>query len=250
MSVFSLIPNRVFTLFFIIAICVAGALSQDTLTFLNEKNKSLEPLDKSSKLTFSKDKTNSNNDDSEIPKNEFSVWGGFSPNTTTNVIRWGSSVDTKYGILALRYARRFDTSKKINLKITSDFIPMAILNYPTTTIVQTAPNRFRIDNIKRSSYAFGPALGVQGNFRPYKKVKPFLNGGGGMLFFNRKIPDERATRLNFIVEFGGGVEISINKKRAITIGYKLSHISNADRGQSNPGYDNNLFYFGYTFLFK
>lgn len=241
---------RVSKLFFIILVCAVITFSQDNLTIQTEKNFKQINFEKSTKLTFLSDNTNPNNDDTEIPKNEFSVWGGFSPNTTTDVIRWGSSVNTKYGILALRYARRFDTSKKINLKFTSDFIPMAILNYPTTEIVQTAPNRSRIDRIKRSSYAFGPALGVQGNFRPYKKVKPFLNGGAGMLFFNRKIPDERATRLNFIVEFGGGVEISINKKRAITVGYKLSHISNKDRGQSNPGYDNNLFYFGYTFLFK
>ena len=43
---------------------------------------------------------------------------------------------------------------------------------------------------------------------------------------------------------------SLKEKRAVTVGYKYYHISNGDRGLQNPGFDNNVFYIGYTFFSK
>jgi hypothetical protein len=55
------------------------------------------------------------------------------------------------------------------------------------------------------------------------------------------------TRLNFATAAGGGVDFVTDSGRAFTIGYKFQHISNATRGNINPGFDQNLFYIGYTF---
>lgn len=183
-------------------------------------------------------------------KNEFSVWGGFSPDTTT-ALNIGTSVDARYVTTGFRYARRFDNGDKVNLKYTADIIPFSNLSFLRTEAVQIAPNGFQLQTVRHNSSAFGfVPLGIQANFRPKKRIKPFANAGGGILFFNDSIPNDLGRKTNFIVEVGGGLEVGLKNNKAITFGYKLTHISNAYRGQINPGYDNNLFYFGYTFFSK
>ena len=88
------------------------------------------------------------------------------------------------------------------------------------------------------------------NFRPRKKLQPFVEGSGGLLYFNKRTPNFIGTRFTFTADVGGGVEFNLNDKRAVTLGYKYYHISNGGRGIENPGFDNNLFYIGYTFFSK
>lgn len=182
----------------------------------------------------------------DLGKNELTVWGGFSPDSTVSLI--GRTPDARFGIVALQYARRFNNSDSVNLKYTADIIPAAFLNYPDFEISGTPPS-FRL--VRPTRYAFGAApLGLQINFRPRKNLQPFVAVTGGFLYFNQRIPNEIGTRFNFTADVGGGVEFRLDKKRAVTVGYKYHHISNANRGIFNPGYDNNLFYVGYTFFSK
>ncbi len=179
-------------------------------------------------------------------KNEISVWGGFSPDSIT-FLKWGRTRDARYGIVGVGYARRFNNSDKVNMKYTFDAIPLAVINFPINPVIQ--PDK--TVKTKRTAYGFGVMpIGIQANFRPRKKIKPFVRGGLGILYFNKKIPNEFGKRLNFIIEAGGGVEIGVEKNKAITIGYKLQHVSNAFRGRFNPGFDNNVIYLGYTFFNK
>ena len=182
----------------------------------------------------------------EPGKNEFSVWGGFSPDSTTSLI--GRTPDARFGIVALRYSRRFNKSDCVNLKYTADIIPAAFLNYPDIEIVRNPPS---IQPVRPTKYAFGAApLGLQVSFRPRKKVQPFISATGGFLYFSQRTPNFGGTRFNFTADVGGGLEIRLKEKRAVTVGYKYQHISNAERGIVNPGFDNNIFYLGYTFFSK
>lgn len=184
----------------------------------------------------------------EAGKNELSVWSGGSPDSTTSLI--GATADARFGILAVRYARRFNNNDAVNLRYTADFVPAAMLSYPFFQAVQTG-NTFRIDTVRRRAYAYGIApLGLQANFRPRKKVQPFVGASGGFLYFNKQVLDFNGTHFNFTVEAGGGVDFRMRKNRAVTLGYKYYHISNANRAVENPGFDNNLFYIGYRFLSK
>lgn len=185
----------------------------------------------------------------ESGKNELTVWGGFSPDSNTFIKAFGRTPDARFGIVALRYSRRFNNSDSFNLKYTADLVPAAFLNYPDAEIAATVPSSIRL--VRPTRYAFGVApLGLQVNFRPRKNMQPFLGASGGLLFFNKRTPNFTGTRFNFTTDVGGGVEFRLKEKRALTIGYKYYHISNADRGIANPGYDNNLFYVGYTFFSK
>lgn len=181
-------------------------------------------------------------------KNEFGVWAGASPASST-VFGIGRTPDARYGTIGLRYARRFNNNDAINLKYTVDAIPAAVINYPDFEFVQTGANAFRIERDRRTAYAFGVApLGLQINFRPRKKLQPFVNASGGMLYFDKQIPRAVGTRFLFTADLGAGLEFKLKNQRAITVGYKYLHLSNANRGFENPGFDQNLFYVGYSFI--
>lgn len=185
--------------------------------------------------------------DEELGKNEFTVWGGYSPDSSTLVKGIGRTEDARFGIVAFRYSRRFNNSDTINLKYTADLVPAAFLNYPDLDVVPGPPPTIRVERPTR--YAFGAApLGLQMNFRPRKKVQPFLGASGGMLYFNQRVPNFVGARFAFTADIGAGIEFRLKDKKALTVGYKYYHISNGDRGTENPGFDNNLFYVGYTFF--
>lgn len=186
-------------------------------------------------------------------KNELSVWGGFAPDMPRV---FGGSRPSSYGQVAFRYSRRIATSESLALKYTIDFIPLAVINYDRRPIVQTAPNTFVVQSSSTTNYAFGlTPVGFQLHFRRRSKVQPFISANAGLLIFNKTIPDDRSpvfpTRngkhLNFTLAGGGGVDFLTDAGRTFTVGFKFHHISNASTGNINPGFDQNLFYIGYTF---
>ena len=77
--------------------------------------------------------------------------------------------------------------------------------------------------------------------------QPFLNTQGGFLYFTEQVPVPESSQFNFTFSFGAGVQ-AFRGARALTLGYKFHHISNAQTGHYNPGIDSNLFYFGWSFL--
>lgn len=188
----------------------------------------------------------------ETGKNEFTVWGGFSPDSSTLIKGTGRVEDARFGVVAFRYARRFNNSDKVNLKYTADVVPVAFLNYRDIEI-QGSPTSlpFVVSSVRPTRYGFGASpLGIQANFRPRKKVQPFIEATGGFLYLNKRTPNFVGTRFQFTADVGGGIEFKLKEKRAFTVGYKYFHISNGNRGIQNPGFDNNLIYVGYTFFSK
>jgi hypothetical protein len=185
----------------------------------------------------------------ELGKNEFSFWGGFSPDSATFFPGLGRVPDARFGLVAFRYARRFDTSDTVNLKYTADAVPAAVLSYPDIAI-PPGPTTLPVA-VRETRYAFGVTpLGLQANLRPTKKYQPYLNIAGGMLIMNKSTPNFGGTRFQFTLDFGGGLEVRLKDRKAVSVGYKFYHISNGYRGLQNPGFDNNVFYVGYTFFSK
>jgi hypothetical protein len=175
-------------------------------------------------------------------RNEISVWGGYSPDSTTAIKAFGRTPDTRFGLVALRYVRRFNNGSAVNLKYTADLIPVAVMNFPDLATLAVT---------RKTAYAIGVTpFGIQANFRPAKKYQPFVDLSGGFMYFNKQVPNALGTKFHFTAALGGGVEIRTKKNRAVTLGYKYYHVSNGQRGEINPGFDNNLFYIGYTFFSK
>ena len=173
-------------------------------------------------------------------KNEVMVWGGFSPDSTTALRIFGRTADARFAIISFRYSHRFNTGDVVNIRYTADATPVAAVNFE-------AP--FTTPTVRTATYGFGFApFGGQANFRPRKKVQPFVGLSGGFLYFGKQVPGSLGTHFQFTAHVGGGVDIRLHNNKALTLGYKYFHISNWNRGIINPGIDNNIFYVGYTFL--
>jgi hypothetical protein len=242
------------SLFIIIALCPSVIFTQD-LSLSEQKTALVETSTNSGGNNAVVDKTTpqtSGTSDFD-EKNELSVWGGFAPDMPRV---FGGSRPSSYGQVALRYSRRIATSESLALKYTIDFIPLAVLNYDRRPVIQTAPNTFVVQSNSTTNYAFGlTPVGFQLHFRRKAKIQPFLSANAGLLIFNKTIPDDRSPvfpdrngkHLNFTLAGGGGVDFLSDAGRTFTVGFKFHHISNASTGNINPGFDQNLFYVGYTF---
>lgn len=192
-------------------------------------------------------------DDALNAKNEFAVLGGFAPDMPRII---SGSRESSFGHIAFRYSRRLATTKNLAIKYQFDAIPLAFLRYRTERLIQTAPNAFSYNRDRETAYGAGfTPLSFQLNFRRRTKIQPFITAGAGLLIFNKKLPDDRSNlrpnqvgrRLNFTPFFGGGVDFLTDNGRAYTVGFKFHHISNNSTANINPGFDQNFFYFGYTF---
>jgi hypothetical protein len=197
--------------------------------------------------TDAKDAASSDSSDgSDRAANEFGLWGGGSF-LTAGIS--GTSKNVKLGIVGLRYARLLAGGKVATVKYTADVFPLAVLSYLNKEAGQPAAGALskRPHSVVR---AIGSApLGLQINFRPQHNAQPFANFSGGCLYFNEVIPNEFGKQFNFTAEVGIGLQIMMPSRKAISLGYKLHHISNAGRGAVNPGFGSNLFYLGVS-LFK
>jgi hypothetical protein len=78
------------------------------------------------------------------------------------------------------------------------------------------------------------------------RARAFAAGHAGALVFAENMPVPAARRFNFVFDFGGGLELGSRRAGAVTLGYKLHHISNAWTARSNPGVDHHVFYLGFV----
>ncbi len=72
----------------------------------------------------------------------------------------------------------------------------------------------------------------------WKRVMPWLQGGGGLIWTNHKYPPNgpRGTSVwNFEPQFGVGIHYFVKPRQSITFGANAVHISNASLGDANPG---------------
>ena len=216
----------------------------------------------------------------EKSANEFGVWGGGSFSSPTLI---GTTEGTRLAVLALRFARVLARGDSLVFKYTVDAVPVASLSFPKGAQVFVngkaageapllddvfvEPGKYTVDAVPVASLSFpvfetfGSAarerrktitgaglspVGFQLNFRRRERVQPFVETSGGFVYFGERVPEERGAQFNFTADFGGGVQWKAGTRRAWTAGYRYQHISNGYRAQVNPGFDSNLFYFGFS----
>src|SRR6266700_2533183 len=70
---------------------------------------------------------------------------------------------------------------------------------------------------------------------------------GGGLAFARAMPEPAARSLNFLGSAGAGLRFGSRDRRSLIIGYRFTHLSNANTAAENPGFNAHVFYLGITF---
>lgn len=88
------------------------------------------------------------------------------------------------------------------------------------------------------------------NLVHWKRVMPWVQGAGGLIWTNHKFPPNGARRTsvwNFEPQFGLGIQYFVKPRQAITFAANAVHISSASLGDSNPGVNATVrFQIGYT----
>lgn len=75
---------------------------------------------------------------------------------------------------------------------------------------------------------------VRWNFTSAKRVSPYFELNGGVLFTNHKLP-VGTSNVNFVSGATLGVNIFTRLRRAISVDVRYAHISNAGLASPNPG---------------
>jgi lipid A 3-O-deacylase len=85
------------------------------------------------------------------------------------------------------------------------------------------------------------------NFTHGKKVAPFFEAIGGVIFTNKNFPPGDTAQINFNSGAGVGLNMFARNNRSIALDVRALHISNASLGNHNPGINASLqFTLGYT----
>jgi lipid A 3-O-deacylase len=119
----------------------------------------------------------------------------------------------------------------------------------TYNVITEVPPREVTTGGTYTGLSLTPVL-LRWNLVKWKRVMPWLQGGGGLLWTNHKFPPNgsRGTSVwNFEPQIGVGLHYFVKPGQSITFAANAVHISNASLGDSNPGVNATVqFQIGYT----
>lgn len=179
------------------------------------------------------------------PRHEFEFFGGYSPASSTLI---GTTENRQFIAAGFEYSYRCWRGESWSVSLTPGVLPAAILVQPAQYVFSRIAARVIAPH---DVYGFGVLpLGFTAHFARRHRLHPFLETRGGIIASTEPIPINApdATGVNFLFDFGGGLQWKTSDRYAIEFGYKFLHISNAGRTSFNPGVDNNVFYGGFSFL--
>lgn len=168
---------------------------------------------------------------------EVGIWGGGSVASSTAI---GSSTDFDFGLAALRYGRMLWSNGTLSFDWTIDAIPLALISLDRAAGTPAATGD------RELVYGAGLApIGFRIDYEGLGRVRPYFAASGGFLYFTERIP-ATGVKFNFTYDFGVGAQLFLDPSQALTFGYKYHHISNGGIGDSNPGFDSNILYAGFS----
>jgi hypothetical protein len=180
-------------------------------------------------------------------RNEFGVWVGSSLGLPSAL---GGSRERKIPLLiGLRYGRVLVASRSAALEYTFDVVPVAVVSGPKGGF--SNPGGLASPGGGRD-YVYGIGfvpVGFKFFLSPDHRIKPYLTVSSGPFYFTRQVPVPDSARFNFLSAAGGGVQIFVSSRRAITIEYRVGHLSNAGVGNLNPGFNSSTVHVGFS-VFK
>jgi hypothetical protein len=152
----------------------------------------------------------------------------------------------KFFLAAIRFQRTMLRFGPVHIRYVGDIIPIAVVTdnpdadafaFASDTVLRVGPGA------RTSVYGFGASpLGFE--ISPFRTgaVEVVAGGTGGFLAFSRPVPFRNARRFNYTFEFSAAARFFVRSSLAVTLGYRLHHMSNAGTGSINPGLDANVIY--------
>lgn len=172
----------------------------------------------------------------ERPANtEIAIWFG---GEFGDAHAFSETVNARLYQLESRYGRLVFARRTVAVRYVAEVVPLTLIGDPHT----------RNGSRTYAKAIGGSPIGAQLNFRPYRRVQPFVTSGGGFLYFERPMFGT-AQQFNFNAQLGAGLQLfSSSHRTALNLGYKYHHISNANMDDRNPGLDSHMFFVGVSFF--
>ena len=108
---------------------------------------------------------------------------------------------------------------------------------------------FLVDTEPRSGSALGGAAGLRYNFVPSRRIVPYIGAGAGVLDLDYDLRSQR-DGFNFVIFCDVGLHAFVGERVAVSTGYRLQHISNADTRSPNFGIDTSFLLLGVTYFLQ
>lgn len=112
------------------------------------------------------------------------------------------------------------------------------------------PTLIRLDH-EQTRDLYGVAVLGRWMLSRWDAVRPYLEGGGGILFGRPGLRGRSDCNTNFVLQGGPGILIRTSEREAFTVGYRFHHISNSDicdDSDANRGIDSSLFLIGVSYF--
>src|ERR1051326_2252710 len=161
---------------------------------------------------------------------------------------YGSTSDRHLMLFGVEYDRSLLSRHRFGLSYTPELIPIAVLFQPSISGFGV-PNALAPFTQTQAVYGLGAnPVGIEMSFGTFGKVKPFVGGDVGFLYFTKNVPLRLAAQFNFAVDVKAGLDFRL-KSKALTVAYVLHHFSNGYQAIENPGLDSQMLYVGMKFRF-
>jgi hypothetical protein len=108
------------------------------------------------------------------------------------------------------------------------------------------PTLLRVDD--DSDLMLGASALARWVFVTGRAVRPFVEAGLGAVGGRSRL-GQTTCDVNFIIEAGPGLMIFLTDRAAVTVGYRLHHVSNADLCGLNRGLNSSLVTVGLSYFF-
>jgi len=169
---------------------------------------------------------------------EFGVWGGVS--WVSGPI-WGYRTQVHYAPIDVRYSYLMAAHEHYTARYSPELTALAWLDEP---IIDESDNA-----VLGRKHTFGSGVspvGFQVDFRPSHKAQPFVAMNAGFIYFADRVLSPQGSQFMYTIDFGGGYNFHLAHHKAVTLGYRYQHLSNANISIHNPGPDATTFYIGFS----
>lgn len=145
---------------------------------------------------------------------------------------------------------------RVTLAYTADLLPAVVTtNMPTAytavpppcppqgpCIVPLASSQMVT---RRTVYGAGAApIGLELRLGVARPLALLVRGSAGVVYFARPVPDPAERQLNFTLDASAAAEVRVAPRLRLAVGYRFNHLSNAGRGQINPGMNSRMLELG------
>lgn len=157
---------------------------------------------------------------------------------------WGYAPDVKYMPITLRYSYELYRHREAwTFRYAPEITALAMIDWPTPHPNEKLP--LSLYNQRTRVYGSGLSpVGIELDARPLSRFQPYFRGNGGFIYFSDRVLSAQGSQFMYTIGPDVGFNIYRHKRQAVSVGWRYTHLSNANISMHNPGTDANVFYVG------